>query len=121
MRIANDTLISDYGVPEVVITNWESEPIWLGHISLYTIQLVYNAATSAVIKLQCSSDKGEPQSEKNTSYKIVNWTDIQGSATTVSGSGDGVFEVSEVPYNWVRVSVSGPITINSMRFNAKGV
>jgi hypothetical protein len=119
MRIANDTLLTN--MPEIITSTWQSEPIWLGHISMYNIQMLYADATAAVIKLQCSSDLGKSQSEKPTSYKVNTWSDIPGSEVTVSGASDGVFEVSEVPYNWVRLHVTGPITLNSVRFNAKGV
>jgi hypothetical protein len=116
MRTANDTLINN---PTVVAGNWESEALFVGRTMTYSFQLNFSSAT-AVVKLQCSTDKGLPESNRPEDYNVLNWTDIDCSDVAINGSGVGVFDVSDVGYNWVRIVVSGNVNLDTIRFNGKG-
>ena len=116
MRTLNDSLIN---APSVISGTWESEPLFVGRTSTYSVQVGFNSAT-AIIKLQCSMDKGHPEATRPEDYKIFNWTDIDQSETALNASGLGVFDVSDVGYNWVRVVIVGDANLDTLRFNAKG-
>jgi hypothetical protein len=116
MRTANDTLIS---APSVISGSWNSEALYVGRTSTYSVQIGFSSAT-AVVKLQCSMDKGNPEATRPEDYKVVNWTDIDQSDTAMNASGLGVFDVSDVGYNWVRVVITGDANLDTLRFNAKG-
>ncbi len=122
MRIQNEALtLSGTDMRDDITSN----PIWLGHIAYYSIQLVFTGTPNGSFKLQASNDIGS--NEMNlANASITNWTDISGSATTVSAAGDLMFNAENAGYRWVRVvwtdSTSGnPSTLTSARFNVKGV
>jgi hypothetical protein len=116
MRTINDTLIDS---PLTISGNWESEALFVGRTSAYSIQIGFTGGT-AVVKLQCSMDKGAPESSRPQDYNVINWTDIDESDTALNASGLGVFDVSDVGYNWIRVVIVGDVNLESLRFNAKG-
>jgi hypothetical protein len=116
MRTINDTLIN---APSVISGTWQSEALFVGRTSTYSIQIGFNTAT-AIVKLQCSTDRGNPEATRPEDYKVVNWTDVEESETALNASGLGVFDVSDVGYNWVRVVVIGNANLDTLRFNAKG-
>jgi hypothetical protein len=116
MRTANDTLIT---APSTVSGNWESESLYVGRTLNYSFQFNFNGAT-AVVKLQCSIDAGQPDANSPDNHNVTNWTDIDSSEVVMDGSGIGVFDVSEVGYNWVRIVIIGTANLDTMRFNGKG-
>jgi hypothetical protein len=123
MRIANDELNLSGTNMAVSI---ESEPIWLGHIANYNIQLVFTGNPSGNFKLQISNDAGNPNAPKEAdrNFKIENWTDMADSGQTISAAGNHSYEVQNAGHRWVRLvwtATSGSGTITSARFNAKGV
>ena len=70
------------------------------------------AALVGTVKLQASNDF-DPTVQPNVAGT---WTDITGSAVSVSGSGSYGWNVSDVHYAWVRVvwtSTSGQGTMNT--------
>lgn len=123
MREANDELtLSGTNMN----TNITSDPIWLGHVVNYSIQLVFTGTPNGSFKLQCSNDEGRPEaaSEDDRDFKITNWTDITDSAQAVTAAGDHTYDVQNAGYRWVRVVwtfSSGSGTLSSARFNTKGV
>lgn len=122
MRINNDAL--NIGTNLAVVQ--ESDPVWLGHIANYSIQIFFTGSPNGSFRLQMSNDDGNPQAsrEEDRDYGIVNWTDISDSAFTVSAAGDIAWDVQNAGYRWVRVvytAVSGSGTITSARFNVKGI
>jgi hypothetical protein len=122
MRIGNDScnIGAALAAPQV------SEPIWLGHIANYSIQIFFSGTPGGNFKLQMSNDEGNVNAprEDDRDFKIVNWTDIADSAFTVSAAGDVAWNYRDCGYRWVRVvwtPTSGSGTITSIRFNVKGV
>lgn len=116
MKTANGALVR---TPSVVVGHWESEPFYVGRSLYYSFQINFNSA-SAVVKLQCSSDFGNQDSNTPENYKVINWTDIESSDVAMNGSGVGIFDVSEVGYTWVRLVIDGNTNLESARFNGKG-
>lgn len=117
MRISNDSLISS---AVDLSSNWVSDPIWIGHISAYSIQLFFEGSPQGAFRLQASNDK---ETNVETAAGIVNWTAISGSTQVVDEAGDHTWSVDSPAYRWVRVQwlagvSSGSLTVS--RFNAKG-
>jgi hypothetical protein len=104
-----------------------SQPIWLGHIANYSIQLVFSGTPAGAFKLQCSNDEGDPNADKHVpprDYKVTNYTDILGSEQTVTEAGDLTYDTANIGYRWVRLvwtPTSGSGTLDGARFNVKGV
>jgi hypothetical protein len=122
MRIANDEL----NIGTNLAVSQTSDPIWLGHIANYSIQLVFTGTPGGNFKLQMSNDEGDPSAakEEDRDFKIVNWTDIADSAQTISAAGDHSWTVENAGYRWVRVvwtQTSSSGTLTSARFNVKGI
>lgn len=122
MRIGNDELNMDSDLS----ASQTSEPVWLGHIANFSIQVVFTGTPGGNFKLQMSNDEGNPTAAKEADrdYKIENWTDIADSAFTVSAAGDVAWNYRDCGFRWVRVvytQTSGSGTITSIRFNVKGV
>lgn len=101
---------------------WTSDPIYLGQVVNYAIQLFYTS-TSSVIKLQASCDKGTPLSisDPQRPNDVTHWSDISDSITTIVANGDILFDVHDAPYNWVRIVAAGNGSIESATFTTKGV
>ena len=100
-----------------------SNPIWLGHIANFAIQLVFTGTPNGTLKLQCSNDEGAKTNDISN-VSITNWTDIDGSDQAIVASGDHVWNVQNCGYRWVRVvytASSGSGTLTSARMNVKGV
>lgn len=122
MRIGNDVLNIDSDLS----TSQTSEPVWLGHIANYSIQIFFSGTPGGNFKLQMSNDLGNPQAniEADRDFGIDNWTDIADSALTVAAAGDVAWNYRDAGYRWVRVvwtQTSGSGTITSIRFNVKGI
>jgi hypothetical protein len=122
MRIGNDTL----NINADLSVSQESEPVWLGHIANFSIQVVFSGSPQGNFKLQMSNDEGNPTAarEADRDYQISNWTDIADSAFTVNAAGDVAWNYRDCGFRWVRVvwtHTGGSGTITSIRFNVKGV
>lgn len=124
MRIANNTLID---APVDLSSAWESGAIWLGHIAICSIQLVFSGTTiDGSFKLQASNDLGDSSavSEATVQANITNWTDIADTPTAVSASGDLMCNLEELGFRWIRVVWTPGTTVGNLtaaRFNVKGV
>lgn len=120
MRIENKQILS----AGAIVTSGTSETIWVGHMALLAFQFSYSASASCVIKIQGSCDEGNPQGQSQSAMtsKVTNWTDIPNAVTSsFSGAGTQLINVVDTGCNWVRVVVTGDVTITSARMNAKGV
>lgn len=123
MRVVNDDLVLSGTNMNTDIT---SDPIWIGHIINYSIQLVFTGASpTGTFKLQASLDAGQPQNpvEANRDTGITNWTDIAGSSQAISAAGNHMYTVENAGYQWVRVVWTAGVsvgTLTSARFFAKG-
>lgn len=125
MRVKNEDLLDDSG-PVSLATSATLKPIWLGHISNYAIQLVFTGTPSGNFKLQASNDVGHinSASEDVQDNGLVNWTDIAGSAQTISAAGDHMWTVENAGYNWVRVvwtQTASTGTLTSAHAYVKGI
>jgi len=121
LRINCDSIIS---APIDLSQDWASEPIWLGHVYMYSVQLEFDGDPTGTFSLQCSNDLG-----RNTDTRaimgtgVVNWTDISGSDQSITESGDHTWECSEVGYRWARIvwtNTGASGSLNSVRINTKG-
>lgn len=122
MRIKNDELtLSSTDMTAATIT---SDPIWLGHIANFAIQLVFTGTPNGTFKLQASNDEGARDTYIE-SPSISNWTDVDGSSQVISAAGDHMWNVQNCGYRWIRIvwtdSSTGAATITSARMNVKGV
>lgn len=125
MRVKNENLLDDSG-PVDLSANANLNPIWLGHICNYAIQLQFSGTPGGNFKLQASNDPGHINSATSTMQvsDLVIWTDIADSAATVSAAGDIMWTVENAGYNWVRVvwtQTSGSGSLTSARAYVKGV
>lgn len=123
MRIANDSLQD--GATSMNST-FEMEPIFLGHIVYYSIQLVFTGSPTGNFKLQASNDKGLEDKRLGgwDSSGVSNWTDIADSQQAITAAGDHAWTVENAGYRWVRVvwtQTAGTGSLDSARFNAKGI
>lgn len=122
MRIKNEAL-------ELSGTDLESNqtslPVWLGHIALFSVQVVITGSPNGTLKLQASNDNGA-----NDIYlanaSIINWTDIPNQSASISSAGSVIFNVPDSGYKWFRLvwidaSSGSPSTITSARYMLKGI
>lgn len=103
-----------------------SDPIWLGHIANYSLQLVFTGSPTGTFKLQISNDLGRPTAgdDGDRDYGITNWTDMTNSSQTISAAGNHAYDVQNAGHRWVRLVYTpsgGSGTMTVYRFNAKGV
>lgn len=93
----------------------------------YSIQAVYTGTINGSFKLQGSADPtGDFASPANATNIPTNWSDIAGTTNAVTTSGNYLWNMYDVGYNWVRVvftdngggTSTGTV---AMRINAKGV
>lgn len=128
MKINNEDILE---IDEVRSTldmgaSFTSKPIYLGHISDYSIQLIFTGSPVGSFSLQVSNDAGRisANSEANQYAGVSNWTDLMGSSQSITASGDHTWVAKGAGYLWVRVvytRVSGSGTLTSARANLKGV
>jgi len=123
MRIFNDNV--QFGSTSLS-GDLESEPIYLGHIVDYAIQIVFTGTPDGSFKLQVSNDEGSVNSSGRTMQGsgVENWSDVASSGFTVSAAGDVFWDVQNAGHRWVRViwTVSSSTgTIQSAKVNGKGV
>lgn len=133
MRISNENLLIKDGIATStdMASSIDFQPIFLGHIANYSIQIVFTGTPTGSFKLQISNDEGfknsgSPNTPTNTAQQldIVNWTDVTDSQFAVSAAGNVAWEVENTGARWVRVvytASSGSGTVASARANVKGV
>lgn len=124
MRVNNQDLLINS--PTDLSSSFEMQPIWLGHIVNYGIQIFFTGTPGGNFKLQVSNDPGHPnsQSDEEKVEGVDHWTDVADSAFTVSAAGDVYWDVQNSGSEWVRVvwtQTSGSGTITSARCKVKGV
>ena len=125
MRIHNKDLLEATG-PIDMDADFTLQPIYLGHIAQYAIQLFFSATPDGTFTLECSNDPGHPNAaKKEEQYEDVDhWTTIAGSASIVSADGDITWNAENVGYLWVRVkwvaNAAGG-SLDSAKINVKGV
>lgn len=123
MRIFNDQVIFDNND---LSASRQSEPIYLGHIVNFSVQVVFSGTPNGTFKLQVSNDMGEidAQTRLVQGRGVQHWTDVADSSFSVTTAGDVFWTVQNIGYRWARVvytAASGSGTIESARANGKGV
>jgi hypothetical protein len=104
VRVANIDLLETSGTVDLSASA-ELEPVWLGHIVHYSVQLVFSGTPAGTFKLQASNDVGSVNSASsvNQDSGIVNWTDLSGQSAVISASGNYLFVAENSGYCWVRL------------------
>lgn len=126
MRIKNEDLLVTSGAISLA-SSTSLQPTWLGHIVLFSVQLVVTGTPAGTFKLQVSNDPGHIDSAGTTMQTsgVTNWSDI-GVSSTISSAGTTWLEVKDITAEWVRVvwTASGagstPV-LTSARAKIKGV
>lgn len=130
MRVGNEDLLSVDGTraTKSLAANATVKPLWLGHISDYSIQLVFTGTPAGTFKLQASVDAGSPSAQGDAAKysAVVNWTDVPSSSQVVAAAGTVMWNIVDAGYNWVRVvytdgGTGGTGTLTSARAYVKGV
>lgn len=123
MRTYNDPLFTS----TTMNTTLHSAPFELAKIYGYSIQAEYTGTPTGTLYLEGSSDpSGNFASPLNATNVPTNWSTIANSAQVISAAGSFLWNVSDVEYNWVRLSYTdssgGTSTaLLTARINAKGV
>jgi hypothetical protein len=130
MRTKNENLLEVDGsaVSGDLSSSKNLKPVWLGHIVLFSAQLVFTGTPAGSFKLQGSNDLGNPNAsgESQRYANVTNWTDIADSEQTISAAGNHLYEVRDASYNWIRIvwTASGAGTtpvLTSARAVVKGI
>lgn len=103
MRIKNLDLLN--GTTPTLSANFASDPIYLGHVGMYSIQATFSGTPDGSFKLQCSNDFADKESINVESYApyIINWSDVGSSTQLITAAGDIMYNVENVGYAWVRL------------------
>ena len=120
MRVQNKSLITS---SVLLDTSWTSEPIWLEHIICWSIQLVFTGTPSGTFIVQVSNDPVSYEEVKSGSKTVSNWSDYDGSSTSVSAAGNILFNVKYAGYKWARakyVFTSGTGSLTVANYQVKG-
>lgn len=126
MRIHNNSMtVAEVEPPISMASGFVTDPIWLGHIVNFSIQLFFTGTPGGNFTLECSNDMGVSDKALNkfSSEGVVNWTTVADSAFVVAAAGDVTWDVQNVGYRWVRVrwtQTSSTGTLTSARYNVKG-
>jgi hypothetical protein len=107
MKINNENILEIDGTSATVDLSSSAnlKPIWLGHVAIAAIQLVFTGTPAGSFKLQASCDKGNPSaaSEAQQYSGVSNWTDVADSSETISAAGSLLWNIADPGYQWVRV------------------
>lgn len=121
MRTFNLTVDTD--VP--MNANFESDFIPLKNIFMYSIAAIVTGTPGGTISLQASNDPETNDTQPSTNQP-TNWVTIADSDFALSASGETMWNVRDVAYNYVRVvyvDSSGGTSTATMNiiFNGKGM
>lgn len=118
MRISNDTILQ---APVDMTSAWTSEPIWLGHLRDFSIQLFFTGNPVGVFRLQCSNDR---EQSVETAAGVTNWSIMSGSTQTIEEAGDHTWAIADAGYRWLRIQwipgLGSSGSIDTGRINGKG-
>lgn len=117
-----------YNIPLVTSvpmnTTINSPAMQLRNMFGYNIQAWFTATPTGTLKLQASSDPEEFGPPNN--FIPTNWTDVANSSVSISASGNFMWNVFDVSYNWARMvytDASGGTSTALLTavFNGKGI
>lgn len=117
---------------QILNANYSSPYVPLKNIILYTMAANITGTPTGSLKLQASNDPETNDTQYNVtagappSVSPTNWVDITDSTFAVSASGETMWNVRDIGYNYVRViytdSSSGASTATmNIVFNGKGI
>lgn len=81
--------------------NLVSQALPLRNYVLYSVQAEFTATPNGAFTLQASAD---PEEYTIGSKGPTNWTTVCGSLITVTDSGNALWNVREIAYNWARLA-----------------
>lgn len=118
--------VADIEVPFSMGSSFTTDPIYLGHIVNFSIQVIFTGTPTGNFVLQYSNDEGYSDKVLNkfSSEGVVNWTTDSDSAATVTAAGDVLWDVQNVGARWVRVQwtqTAGTGSVMVARCQVKGV
>lgn len=128
MRVSNKIIAT--AVP--MNANYFSPYVPLKSVYMYSIAAIVTGTPTGIISLQASNDPETNDTQYNTTANLppaqgpTNWVTITNSPFTLSASGETMWNVRDVGYNYVRVSYvdnSGGTSTATMNIisNIKGV
>ena len=122
MRVFNQQITTD----QILNANYTSPYVPLKSIVLYTMAANITGTPTGTVKLQASNDPETNDTQPLSNSPPTHWVDITNSTFTVSSSGETMWNVRDIGYNYVRVvytdSSSGSSTATmTIVFNGKGV
>jgi len=125
MKVTNKVIVP---AGTVMNTTINSQAIDMQQLWGCAIQAVFTATPTGTFKIQASSDPATSYNSGNGqgANPIVNWTDVANSSYAVTASGNYMWNIFDVCYNWVRLvytdTSGGTSTATLMvQINAKGV
>jgi hypothetical protein len=122
MRVAYVNVIQSG--PVNVVSGLTSQGYYVGHVTNYALQAVFTGAPVGILKIQISCDIGNPNaSGPYMDDNIVNWIDLPGASSSISGAGQVLLSLVDAGYSWVRVvytPTSGTGNISVCQLNLKG-
>lgn len=101
MRVYNKQIVTN----AVMNTTINSAPYNIQQLYGYAIQAEFTGTPTGTFKLQASNDPATSYNPGNGQggNPVINWTDVQNSSYGVTASGNYMWNVFEVMYNWVRL------------------
>lgn len=127
MRVFNQQIATNHALN----ASFNSDYVPLKSIFMYSIAALYTNSVAGTIKLQASNDPETNDTQYNIagnrppSVAPINWVDITNSTFVLAGSGETMWNVRDVGYNYVRVvftDTSGGTNTGTMTLvaNCKG-
>lgn len=128
MRTINKQITTE----QILNVNYNSPYVPLKSIILYTMAAIITGTPTGSLKLQASNDPETNDTQYNATASMppavgpTHWVDITDSTFAVSASGETMWNVRDIGYNYVRVvytdSSSGASTATmTVVFNGKGI
>lgn len=124
MRTANKQITTN----QLLNANYNSPAMPLKNIYMYTAAFIVTGTPTGTVVLQASNDPetNDTMPANNPQPAPTNWVTITGSSFTLSASGETMWNVSQIGYNWVRVQytdASGGISTATANIiiNTKGI
>jgi hypothetical protein len=124
MRTFNKQLVS----AQALNASFNSAAIPLKNIIMYAMAFIVTGTPTGTVVIQASNDPetNDVMPEGVPSPTVTNWVTIANSSFTLSAAGETMWNVTDVGYNYVRVSYtdssSGSSTAHAkIVFNGKGL
>lgn len=106
--------------PVLIDANWQSQPIWIGHIEHFSVYLQFSGVPEGTFSLEYSNDLIEPHLNKAP----TNFATIVGSEQIIDEAGTHGWNVQNAGYRWLRIKFQhsvGSGYLDLALFHGKGV